>query len=105
MAMEFLSLMNLLLLLLLLTLLERYHPLLLIAKFRFWTHLLELEIKLLPSRRGRDRELLDLILTTYEGFARQLVAAAAEEESEEQQQQQEPVLDHARSKNCLATVP
>jgi hypothetical protein len=104
MAMEFLSLMNLpLLLLLLLTLLERYHPLLLIAKFRFWTHLLELEIKLLPSRRGRDREPLDLILTTYEGFARRL--AAEEEESEEQQQQEELALDHARSRNCLATVP
>jgi hypothetical protein len=104
MAMEFLSLMNLPLLLLLLTLLERYHPLLLIAKFRFWTHLLELEIKLLPSRRGRDREPLDLILTTYEGFARRL--AAEEEESEEQQQQQEELaLDHARSRNCLATVP
>lgn len=94
MAMKFLSLMNLRLLLLLLTLLERYHPLLLIAKFRFWTHLLELKIKLLPSRRGRDREPLDLILTTYEGFARRL--AASEEEL---------VLDHARSRNCLATVP
>jgi hypothetical protein len=102
MAMEFLSLMNLPLLLLL-TLLERYHPLLLIAKFQFWTHLLELEIKLLPSRRGRDREPLDLILTTYEGFARRL--AASEEESEEQLQQEELVLDHARSRNCLATVP
>jgi hypothetical protein len=103
MAMEFLSLMNFPLLLLL-TLLERYHPLLLIVKFRFWTHLLELEIKLLPSRRGRDREPLDLILTTYEGFARRL--AAEEEESEEQQQQQEELaLDHARSRNCLATVP
>jgi hypothetical protein len=82
MAMEFLSLMNLPLLLLL-TLLKRYHPLLLIAKFRFWTHLLELEIKLLLSRRGRDREPLDLILTTYEGFARRL-AAEEEQESEEQ---------------------
>jgi len=102
MAMEFLSLMNLPLLLLL-TLLERYHALLLIAKFRFWTHLLELEIKLLPSRRGRDREPLDLIPTTYEGFARRL--AAEEEESEEQQQQEELALDHARSRNCLATVP
>jgi hypothetical protein len=104
MAMEFLSLMTLPLLLLL-TLLERYHPLLLIAKFRFWTHLLELEIKLLPSRRGRDREPLDLILTTYEGFARRLAASEEEESDEQQQQEEELVLDHARSRNCLATVP